>query len=251
MYQPQQRIFAVWVSQFDKSLAWRLRTKTERQNIPLWHIPDVQHGLWPWNQLEIFCALSYPAKPLIRVPNITPNAIVQTLQCGAQGLMIPQVFSVAQAKAVVEYSYFPHMGRRSKGGTRFDNRWEMMPTSIYLKKAKSIFILLQIEDIKAISSLNDIMGIEGIDGLFIGVEDLCLSHGSYGNANKTSIPWDQPIVWEVAEELEELSKKHGKCWGMPITPSLYKQRILNKTERALFFAIGAGHSGLDNMKLFT
>jgi 2-keto-3-deoxy-L-rhamnonate aldolase RhmA len=250
MYQPLQRIFAIWVSNFDESLAWCLRTEAERRDIPLWYIPDVQHGLWTWRQLELFCILSFPAKPLIRIPEITPNAIVQALQCGARGIMVPQVFCEEQARSIVEYSYFPPMGRRSKGGTRFDNRWETMPTAEYFKEAKSIFIILQIEDIKAIPQLNEIMSVEGIDGLFIGVEDLCLSHGSYGNVNKTSIPWDQPIVWEVAEKLEELSKKFGKCWGMPITPSLYQQKILNKAERALFLAIGAGHCGLNDIKLF-
>jgi 2-keto-3-deoxy-L-rhamnonate aldolase RhmA len=120
-----------------------------------------------------------------------------------------------------------------------------MPNSQYFKEAQSILILLQIEDVEVIPAINEMMSAEGIDGLFIGVEDLTLSDESYGKGNKP-IPWDQPVVWKVAELMEKAAKKYGKIWGMPITDKLYYQKILNKNKkRAFFFTVGVNQVGLD------
>lgn len=245
MYQPREEIFAVFIHPTEnwRALAWQLRDESER-NGPMWCVPDVQHAPWTWPQLETFCALAYPAQPLVRVPEITPNAIVQALQCGARGLMLPQVTTLEQAQSAVEYSYFPPLGRRSKGGNRFDNRYQSLPDSQYFQEASSIFIPAQIEDAKMLSKIDDVMAIKGIDGLFIGVEDLTLSHGTYGTANESGIPWDQPVIWEAAQLMELAAATHNKVWGMPITKHLHDREIMSKMPRACFFTVGANRSGL-------
>ncbi|OGZ18332.1 MAG: hypothetical protein A2Z68_00330 [Candidatus Nealsonbacteria bacterium RBG_13_38_11] len=244
MYKPKKPIFVPWIHPTENNLALARDLQAEAEKREVWFVPDVQHARWSWFELENFCASSYPAKPLIRVPEISPNLIVQALQCGARGLMIPQVKSAEEAKTVSRYAFFPPLGKRSKGGLRFDNRYGLMPDSQYFEEAQSILILLQIEDIEAIPAIDEIMSIEGIGGLFIGVEDLTLSDKSYGEGNKL-ITWDQPIVWEAAELMERAAKKYGKIWGMPITEELYKQKILNKYQKAFFFTVGVNQIGLD------
>lgn len=244
MYYPKKKIFCPWAltTKDNSSLAEEFKKEAEKQE--LWCVIDGQHSLWNWQSIEEFCKLSYPLKPMVRIPEISPFSILQALQCGARGLMIPQVMTEEQAKLVVKYAYFSPLGERSKGGLRFDNRYGEMPNEQYFKEAKSIFIICQIEHINALSNIEKIMAINGIDGLFIGVEDLTISDNSYGKNNETGLTWDQPVIWETADTLEKTSKKYKKVWGMPITKELYKKHGLTEMENARFFAMNVNEQGL-------
>ena len=87
-------------------------------------ILDTEHGAGnPQTALEqIRAARLYGATPFVRVQEISRAAILKALDAGAQGLIIPQLNSVEEARAVVEHGKYSPLGQRGvscSAGTGF------------------------------------------------------------------------------------------------------------------------------------
>jgi 4-hydroxy-2-oxoheptanedioate aldolase len=80
---------------------------------------------------------------------------------------VPAVESAAQARALVQAAYFPPRGRRSAGLARVS----------LLGRRDQPLLLPMIETRAGLDALDDILGVEGVDGTFIGPYDLSLSLG--------------------------------------------------------------------------
>uniref|UniRef100_UPI003101358E HpcH/HpaI aldolase family protein n=1 Tax=Neorhizobium sp. EC2-8 TaxID=3129230 RepID=UPI003101358E len=115
---------------------------------------------------------------LVRVPSSMPSAIQSVLDCGADGVLVPHVASVEVARSVVAAS-------RYRGGIRgFSNSpraggygaagmWAHIEA-----QDRDIAVLAMIEDREAIDAIEDILAVEGLDGIFIGRGDLTVSLGA-------------------------------------------------------------------------
>ena len=77
----------------------------------------------------------------------------------------------------------------------------------YIKKVnKEIFILVQIESPKALSQVDQIAKVKGIDGLFFGPGDFTVLSGIPGQ-------FDSVIVQSAIKKVYEAAKKNGKEFG--------------------------------------
>ena len=82
----------------------------------------------------------------------------------------------------------------------------------YLKNASSeICVLVQVETREALKQIEAIASVEGIDGVFIGPNDLSASFGHIGN-------WGHPEVQAAIEDAAKRLKKIGKAAGI-LTPN--------------------------------
>lgn len=119
--------------------------------------------------------------PVIRLPDGDPAKIKQALDIGAQSLLIPMVDSADQAAAIWRATRYAPQGIRGVGSALARaSRFSGIPD--YLTTADDqICLILQVESVKGLAALDDILAVPGIDGIFIGPSDLAADMGHLGN----------------------------------------------------------------------
>ncbi|MDR6816414.1 2-keto-3-deoxy-L-rhamnonate aldolase RhmA [Neorhizobium sp. 2083] len=139
---------------------------------------------------------------LVRVPSSFPASIQSVLDCGANGVLVPHVASVETARAVVAAS-------RYRGGIRgFSNSpragaygatgmWDHIEA-----QDRDIAVLAMIEDREAIDVIEDILAVEGLDGIFIGRGDLTVSLGARSAS--------EPVVKDAVARILSAARNAGK-----------------------------------------
>ena len=132
--------------------------------------------------------------------------IKRYLDVGARTLLIPYVQNAEEAKRAVTGLRYPPDGMRGVSGTTRANRYGRVKD--YFKRVHDeVCLLLQVETRTAMSNLEAIAEIDGVDGIFIGPNDLAADLGYLGN-------WQHPQVWKVMEEAAKRIRKTGKAPGI-------------------------------------
>lgn len=115
--------------------------------------------------------------PVVRLPDGDATKIKQVLDFGAQNLLIPVVESGQQARDLVDAVRYPPVGRRGVGAAlaRATGYGEIKD---YVATADAqICLIVQVETRAGVVALDDILGVEGVDGVFIGPADLAADMG--------------------------------------------------------------------------
>lgn len=147
-----------------------------------WVIIDAEHS--PNTVTDVVAQLraltGSSAFVVIRAPSKDPLELGRLLDAGARGLMVPMVESAAEAEAVVAATLYPPRGRRGVGGG-FARATRWTGISDYLRRAEESFsLIVQIESMAGIGELEEILSVDGIDGVFFGPADLAASLGHLG-----------------------------------------------------------------------
>jgi 4-hydroxy-2-oxoheptanedioate aldolase len=136
--------------------------------------------------------------------------IKRYLDIGAQTLLIPFVQNADEARAAVAATRYPPDGIRGITGSGRASRYGRVKD--YLKNAGSeICVLVQVETRSALDQIEAIASVEGVDGVFIGPNDLSASFGQIGN-------WGHPEVQAALEDAVKRLEKIGKPAGI-LTPN--------------------------------
>jgi len=138
---------------------------------------DMQHGM----AVSLECAARWleavgntDVAALVRVPWNDPFQIQSVLDAGADGVIVPLIGSVADAIQAVGACRYPPLGMRSWG----PNRAHLRHGLDYQTWAnEQILCLALIEHVNAVKQIDEIVGVPGLDGFFIGPNDLGLSLG--------------------------------------------------------------------------
>ena len=137
---------------------------------------DMQHGMIGFDAaLPMLQALSStPATPLVRVPALDGPAIMLALDAGAYGVICPMISTAAEARALVSACRYPPSGTRSFGPTR----GLLYGGADYTAHADDeMLVLAMIETREGLDNVDAILAVEGLDGVFVGPNDLCLAFG--------------------------------------------------------------------------
>jgi 4-hydroxy-2-oxoheptanedioate aldolase len=136
--------------------------------------------------------------------------IKRYLDIGAQSLLIPFVQNADEACAAVAATRYPPAGIRGITGSGRASRYGRVKD--YLKSASNeICLLVQVETKSALDQIEKIASVEGIDGVFIGPNDLSASFGHIGN-------WGHADVQAALKNAVTRLKKIGKPAGI-LTPN--------------------------------
>ena len=131
---------------------------------------------------QLMALAASPSHPVVRVPVGEAWLIKQVLDAGAQTVLVPIVESAEQARALVRACRYPPQGVRGVGGaaaraTRFSAIDDYIATA-----DAQICLLVQVENRAGMAALDDILAVEGVDGVFIGPADLSTDMGFAGNS---------------------------------------------------------------------
>lgn len=173
-----------------------------------WILVDTEHA--PSAELDVLAQLQGlslgTAEPVVRVAWNDQVLLKRLLDVGARSLLIPMVQNAEQARAAVAATRYPPHGIRGVSVAPRANHFGRVPG--YLQHAsEDICVLVQLETREALTHLEEIAAVEGIDGLFIGPSDLAASLGHLGNNA-------HPDVQAAITDASNRSKKIGKPLGI-------------------------------------
>lgn len=154
-----------------------------------WLLVDCEHApndlRSTMSQLQVIAARGSHAA--VRPPIGEAWVIKQLLDAGAQTLLIPMVETGAQAQGLVDAVTYPPHGVRGVGSA-LARASDFSGIADYLTTARDeICLLVQVENQKGMAALDDILAIDGIDGVFIGPSDLAADMGFIGQAGAPEV----------------------------------------------------------------
>ncbi|MCF6177072.1 MAG: aldolase/citrate lyase family protein [Victivallaceae bacterium] len=108
--------------------------------------------------------------------------LIQPLEMGAAGLMIPHCMNADIARSIINQTRFYPLGNRGIDGVGGDSFFGTVAGSDYTEGAnRETFIMVQIEDAESVNEIEAIAEVPGIDIIFIGPADLSQSFGCPGD----------------------------------------------------------------------
>ncbi len=150
-------------------------------------IIDCEHGSFEAETAQELAraAASNGVIPFARVKEISRPAILKLLDAGAQGLIIPNVKTLEEARDIVRFGKFHPIGERGVAATVSSDFWfsDLLADGIegYFQKANALTMLIpQCETVECLENIESIVGLEGIDGIFVGPYDLSTALGKPG-----------------------------------------------------------------------
>lgn len=144
---------------------------------------DNEHG--PFS-VETIADLSRAARdagvtPIVRIPELTYAHVAQSLDGGAQGIMLPRVTEPAQVEACVRYMKYAPEGKRGAVLSRGHLAFRAGPLAETLAALnRETFLVVQIETAEAVEGLDQILSVPGVNAALIGPTDLSFALGVPG-----------------------------------------------------------------------
>jgi 4-hydroxy-2-oxoheptanedioate aldolase len=146
-----------------------------------WVVIDTEHSLTdvPDTIVSMQAMAPYRTTPVVRAAWNDLVLIKRYLDLGVQTLLIPFVQSAEEAKAAVDAMRYAPRGLRGVAGMTRANRYGSVQN--YMARAEGeLCLLVQVETALALSRIEEIAAVDGVDGLFVGPNDLAASMGFPG-----------------------------------------------------------------------
>ena len=180
-----------------------------------WLLVDSQHGPMGYEKLSAMLSgiSNGGAKSLVRVGGYSDRpGIQQSLDMGADGVLVPYINTAEEARQAISCARYPTAGTRS---VYFPQR-SMNKEGLlgYAGGAnKNIIVALQVETADCIKNIDEIAAVPGVDLLFLGQNDLCMSMGLY---EKYEFPhmYTSPELGAATEKLIAAARRNNVILGL-------------------------------------
>ena len=180
-----------------------------------WLLVDTQHGPMGYESLSGMLAgiANGGAKSMVRVGSYQDRpGIQQALDMGSDGVLIPYINTAEEARQAVSCARYPTAGTRSVYfPQRSMNRAGLLG---YAGAANAnIIVALQVETASCIENMVEIAAVPGVDILFLGQNDLCMSMGLY---EKYEFPhmYTSPELGAATDKLRAAAKRNNVILGL-------------------------------------
>jgi 4-hydroxy-2-oxoheptanedioate aldolase len=180
-----------------------------------WLLVDTQHGPMDHQNLSaMLCGIAHGgAKSMVRVGGYDDRpGIQQALDLGADGVLVPYINTAEEARQAVSCMRYPTAGTRSvyfpqrsmnkDGLLGYAGNWNA-----------NAIVALQVETASCIENMAEIAAVPGVDILFLGQNDLCMSMGLY---EKYKFPdmYTSPELNAATQKLVDSARKNNVILGI-------------------------------------
>ena len=173
---------------------------------------DAEHAPFDRAALDL-CILAARASGkavLVRPQSASHEQILNALDCGADGVILPHIRDAIEANYAVEACHYRpgggHATSRGYAGSSRAAGYTTKGMANHREDAKNVIVIAQIEDVEGVDNIDAIAAVEGIDALFIGRADLTISYGA-------DTP-DDAIVVAAVDRIVAAGKAAGRTTGM-------------------------------------
>lgn len=172
-------------------------------------IIDTEHGPFDVESAMEFIRVAElkGITPFARIKDITRSSILKMLDAGAKGLIIPCVETVEQVRNIVEYGKYAPVGKRGFIFSRvaeYGNSIDASSIDNYMRTCNENTMLIpQCETLGCLESIEEIVAIEGVDGIFVGPYDLSIAMNIPGQ-------FDNPDFKKALIRIQEACKNASK-----------------------------------------
>lgn len=186
---------------------------------------DMQHGTVEFaDAVQAIPLVAAAGKPtIVRVPVGQFATASRLLDSGAAGIIAPMINSAADARALVAHTKYPPVGERSWGPAGAMALTGLDPAG-YFPRANALHtVLAMVETREALDAVDEILAVEGLDGIFIGPADL-----SIALSNGAGVDPGGAAVTEALDHALARARAAGKLIGVyahiPERATLFRDR---------------------------
>ena len=183
-------------------------------------VVDCEHGYFDYSQVAAIAAVAsgigFPM--IVRMPSLQREHVQKYLDAGAEGVWVPMLETREQAEELVRLSKYAPLGQRGISTMRPHSDYAPGKLTEYMEKANGhTMAFAQIETRRAVENAEEIAAVEGLDGLFIGPNDLACDLGCTGR-------FDTPEMDAAVSHVLAAAKTHGKPCGIVASNPAYLRR---------------------------
>ena len=174
-----------------------------------WILVDAEHGIL---DVEGAIALIPHAQHetctrLIRVPGAADTGLFKrVLDMGFEGVLVPQIRSAREVREVVSACRYPPEGQRGIASQRA-HRYGLEFGDYLAQANRETLVLVQIETAEAVENIEEIVAVDGLDGVFVGPADLSAALGVHGDP-------EAPVLVESVARILQSAQAAGKPAGI-------------------------------------
>src|SRR3989442_2781355 len=212
-----------------------------------WLAVDLEHSALDLSTAQVLVATiqAHGMTALIRAGENNPKLIQRIMDMGVTGVIVPMVNSKELAAQAVQSVKYPPQGNRGVGLARAQGYGLGFDEYAARVNDESV-VIAQIEHIAGVENLEDILAVDGIDGVMIGPYDLSASLGCPGK-------FEMPSIKKAIARIESVCKAKGAPLGFHVIKPdarLVKEKI-RKGYTFLAFSLDTlflGNSCINEMK---
>jgi 4-hydroxy-2-oxoheptanedioate aldolase len=202
-----------------------------------WLVIDGEHGPFDLSVIkaQLLAIAAHPGvEAVVRVPTglggYGEAVLKRCLDLGARTILAPMISTAEQAEEVVRHCRYPGPGVDGGRGVAAARAagWGRDPD--YFARANTeLCVLVQVETTAGLAALDDIVAVDGVDGVFFGPADLSASLGLLGRP-------EAPDVRRTIEDAIGRVRAAGKAPGVLTRRQESAARYLDAG--ATFVAVG-------------
>ena len=166
---------------------------------------DTEHGVGGGSDLDhhLRAADAAGVPAIVRVSTLNRSEIQYALDGGAAGVVVPQVDSASAATQAVRLAHYPPFGERGLATSTRAGRQGTVATASHLSRARdNTVVVAQIESAVGVANADAILGVDGISAVWIGLSDLSLDLGHWGE-------YDHPVVADAISTILKAADRAG------------------------------------------
>lgn len=197
---------------------------------------DAEHAPFGRNELDV-CLLAARASglaSLVRIPNSDPHTVLDVLDMGATGILVPHAKSAADVKHALAAARYRGGMRGFSNSPRAGGYGKIGMGPLVETADGEVTVVCQVEDREAVERIDEIAAVDEVDCLFIGRADLAVSYGTFDIAHRD--------IDAAVERICSGCRRAGKRVGVFLGNLAEKRRYLDLG--ASLFVIGSDQSML-------
>jgi 4-hydroxy-2-oxoheptanedioate aldolase len=171
---------------------------------------DEEHAALSQAQIEVLAIAcrSVGLDSYVRVAPVNYAAVMRPMEAGVGGVMAAQIRSAEEARQIVRWAKFPPLGARGSNASNYEGRYGTCVLGEHAVACnRDRWLSMQIETAEALSVVDEIAAVEGVDHLFVGPADLSVALGVPGE-------YMHAKCVDAIRRVADAVGAAGKSWGI-------------------------------------